>query len=259
MRLSLSPAEEDKHHESWAGLEAASPHTSGHQGPPTITDGPCARQGYAGRPQEYIATQGPMLNTVTDFWEMVWQEKAPLIIMITKLQERKEVPLSLPWPGPGAKGGVISTVKGYARPNVGSQHPLAFSALLSEGAPDGAHLEEESPRAAALAPSSKASPPHVASRALGMLCQLDNRIKRLGQPLGEGAEAAVSSVPPALGSSPRGLGALSWWVQAGMGASPVGGWDPWLHVQQPPAWGHSPSLSWPCPSSLLSLASAASL
>ncbi|XP_035745641.1 tyrosine-protein phosphatase non-receptor type 7 [Egretta garzetta] len=47
-------------------------------------------EGYAGRPREYIATQGPMLNTVTDFWEMVWQEEAPLIVMITKLQERKE-------------------------------------------------------------------------------------------------------------------------------------------------------------------------
>lgn len=35
-----------------------------------------------------------MLNTVIDFWEMVWQEEAPLIVMITKLQERKEVPLS---------------------------------------------------------------------------------------------------------------------------------------------------------------------
>ncbi|NXX98567.1 PTN7 phosphatase, partial [Centropus bengalensis] len=46
--------------------------------------------GYSGQPREYIATQGPMLNTVTDFWEMVWQEKAPLIVMITKLQERKE-------------------------------------------------------------------------------------------------------------------------------------------------------------------------
>ncbi|XP_025919584.1 tyrosine-protein phosphatase non-receptor type 7 isoform X2 [Apteryx rowi] len=46
--------------------------------------------GYAGRAREYIATQGPMLNTVTDFWEMVWQEETPLIVMITKLQERKE-------------------------------------------------------------------------------------------------------------------------------------------------------------------------
>ncbi|XP_016159646.1 PREDICTED: tyrosine-protein phosphatase non-receptor type 7 isoform X2 [Ficedula albicollis] len=46
--------------------------------------------GYAGRPREYIATQGPMLNTVSDFWEMVWQEEAPLIVMITELQESKE-------------------------------------------------------------------------------------------------------------------------------------------------------------------------
>ncbi|NWV62587.1 PTN7 phosphatase, partial [Malurus elegans] len=46
--------------------------------------------GHAGRPREYIATQGPMLNTVSDFWHMVWQEQAPLIVMITKLQERKE-------------------------------------------------------------------------------------------------------------------------------------------------------------------------
>uniref|UniRef100_A0A8C8VLZ4 protein-tyrosine-phosphatase n=1 Tax=Pelusios castaneus TaxID=367368 RepID=A0A8C8VLZ4_9SAUR len=47
-------------------------------------------RGYAGRAQEYIATQGPMLNTVVDFWQMVWQEGAPLIVMITKLQEGKE-------------------------------------------------------------------------------------------------------------------------------------------------------------------------
>ncbi|XP_009997931.1 PREDICTED: tyrosine-protein phosphatase non-receptor type 7 [Chaetura pelagica] len=46
--------------------------------------------GYAGQPRAYVATQGPMLNTVTDFWEMVWQEEAPLIVMITELQERKE-------------------------------------------------------------------------------------------------------------------------------------------------------------------------
>ncbi|CAM5120151.1 unnamed protein product [Natator depressus] len=47
-------------------------------------------QGYAGHAREYIATQGPMLNTVVDFWQMVWQEGAPLIVMITKLKEGKE-------------------------------------------------------------------------------------------------------------------------------------------------------------------------
>lgn len=68
---------------------------------PRCPDRFCAQQGYAGTPREYIATQGPMLNTVTDFWEMVWQEEAPLIVMITELQERKEVPLT-----PRGTGGV---------------------------------------------------------------------------------------------------------------------------------------------------------
>ncbi len=48
-------------------------------------------QGYAGEPKAYIATQGPMSNTVHDFWRMVWQEKAPIIVMITKLREKNKV------------------------------------------------------------------------------------------------------------------------------------------------------------------------
>ncbi|KAJ7331833.1 hypothetical protein JRQ81_014013 [Phrynocephalus forsythii] len=47
-------------------------------------------RGYAGQEKAYIATQGPMLNTVNDFWMMVWQEEVPLILMLTKLKEEKE-------------------------------------------------------------------------------------------------------------------------------------------------------------------------
>ncbi|XP_036091419.1 tyrosine-protein phosphatase non-receptor type 7 isoform X2 [Rousettus aegyptiacus] len=47
-------------------------------------------RGYDGQEKVYIATQGPMPNTVSDFWEMVWQEEASLIIMLTQLQEGKE-------------------------------------------------------------------------------------------------------------------------------------------------------------------------
>ncbi|KAJ1139360.1 hypothetical protein NDU88_005735 [Pleurodeles waltl] len=47
-------------------------------------------KGYEGLEKVFIATQGPMLNTVNDFWEMVWQEDVPVIIMITKLKEGKE-------------------------------------------------------------------------------------------------------------------------------------------------------------------------
>ncbi|XP_028386919.2 tyrosine-protein phosphatase non-receptor type 7 isoform X2 [Phyllostomus discolor] len=47
-------------------------------------------RGYDGQEKVYIATQGPMPNTVSDFWEMVWQEGASLIVMLTQLRESKE-------------------------------------------------------------------------------------------------------------------------------------------------------------------------
>jgi len=67
-----------------------------------------------------------MLNTVTDFWEMVWQEEAPIIVMITKLQERKEVPLSLlhstlTWRG---WGGRITTPVGWREIKCGAELSL---------------------------------------------------------------------------------------------------------------------------------------
>ncbi|XP_070766597.1 tyrosine-protein phosphatase non-receptor type 7-like [Enoplosus armatus] len=56
-------------------------------------------RGYKGAPRAYIATQGPMLHTVGDFWDMVWQERSSIIVMVTRLKENNEK-CELYWPQP---------------------------------------------------------------------------------------------------------------------------------------------------------------
>ncbi|KAA0190407.1 hypothetical protein HAZT_HAZT005644 [Hyalella azteca] len=69
-------------------------------------------RGYDGLEKAYIATQGPLVHTAGDLWEMVMQERARAVVMITRLKEKGRVKCEPYIPAYSAQHGSITvTVK----------------------------------------------------------------------------------------------------------------------------------------------------
>ncbi|XP_049651200.1 receptor-type tyrosine-protein phosphatase kappa-like isoform X6 [Accipiter gentilis] len=49
-------------------------------------------------PRFFIAAQGPLPGTMVDFWQMVWQEKTSIIVMLTGLVEQNKTKCEQYWP-----------------------------------------------------------------------------------------------------------------------------------------------------------------
>ena len=50
-----------------------------------------------------LTSPGPLPETVVDFWRMVWQERAPSIVMITNLEEGGKPKCQQYWPDSGTE------------------------------------------------------------------------------------------------------------------------------------------------------------
>jgi len=51
--------------------------------------------------QAYIASQAPLPQTFNDFWAMIWETQAPVIVMLTRFIERKRIKAHCYWPSEG--------------------------------------------------------------------------------------------------------------------------------------------------------------
>ncbi|XP_055451591.1 LOW QUALITY PROTEIN: receptor-type tyrosine-protein phosphatase H [Psammomys obesus] len=49
-------------------------------------------------PKEFIATQGPLPHTVSDFWRLVWEQRSHTVVMLTNCMESGRVKCEHYWP-----------------------------------------------------------------------------------------------------------------------------------------------------------------
>ncbi|KAL6462991.1 hypothetical protein MHYP_G00294130 [Metynnis hypsauchen] len=76
--------------------------------------------GYGSYSKQYIAAQGPLPSTVSDFWRMVWEQKSQAIVMLTNCTESGRVKCEQYWPldyTPCAYGNLLVTIQSEEKQN----------------------------------------------------------------------------------------------------------------------------------------------
>lgn len=82
----------------------------------------------------YIATQGPLEETIEDFWRMIWEHKTFTIVMLTELEERGKIKCEQYWPTDGAElyGDIEVTVTDWIE---FANYTITTLQICKEGAP----------------------------------------------------------------------------------------------------------------------------
>ena len=54
-------------------------------------------------PSSPFLSLGPLPKTVVDFWQLIWQERPPTIVMVTNVKEGNRLKCQQYWPDSGKK------------------------------------------------------------------------------------------------------------------------------------------------------------